>query len=149
MKARIEELKKKLEGEPEDVAAMVELATLYGEENEMRTAADLLERAIEIDPENPTAHYNLGVCYLKVLKSDLEVSEIWEDKTDDEEFFELATVAFQRAIGIDPELVEAHNNLGTLYALRGWTDEAREQWEQSLQINPDQPEIRKDLASLS
>jgi len=148
MNTQIDELEKKLDSEPENVEVLIELASLYGEENEIRKAVDLLEQALGIDPENATAHYDLGVCYLKVLKSDLEVSDIWEDKADDEEFFELAIVAFQRALEIDPEFVEAHNNLGTLYALRGWNDQAREQWERSLQINPDQPEIRQDLASL-
>ena len=148
MKDRIEELEKKLEEEPENVDVMIELASLYGEENALRKAVDLFEQVIGIDPENATAHFNMGVCYLKVLKSDLEVSEMWEDKADDEEFFELSIIAFQRAIEIDPEFVEAYNNLGTLYALRGWTDQAREQWERSLQINPNQEEIREDVASL-
>ena len=148
MNDRIEELEKRLEAEPENVEAMIELASLYGQEHEIRKAADLLEQALGIDPENAMAHYNLGLCYLKVLKSDLEVSEIWEDKADDEAFFELAIVAFQRALEIDPEFVEAYNNLGTLYALRGWNDQAKEQWELSLQINPDQPEIQQDVASL-
>ena len=148
MSTQIEELEKRLDSEPESVEVMIELASLYGDKNEIRKAVDLLEQALGIDPENATAHYDLGVCYLKVLKSDLEVSEIWEDKADDEEFFELAIVAFQRALEIDPELVEAYNNLGMLYALRGWNDQAKEQWERSLKINPDQPEIRHDLTSL-
>lgn len=148
MNAQIEELEKRLESEPENVEVMIELASLYGEENEMQKAVDLLEQALGIDPESTTAHYNLGVCYLKALKRDLEVSEVWEDKADDEELFELAIIAFQRALEINPGLVEALNNLGTLYALRGWSDRAREQWERSLQIDADQPEIRQDLASL-
>ena len=148
METRIEELEQRLETEPENIEVMVELASLYGEQNEIRKAVDLLEQAVGIDPENATAHYNMGVCYLKVLKSDLEVSEIWEDRADDEEFFELAIVSFQRAIEIDPEFFEAYNNLGTLYALRGWTDQAREQWERSLELHPDQPEIREDVANL-
>jgi tetratricopeptide (TPR) repeat protein len=148
MRTRIEELEKRLELEPENVEVMVELASLYGEEDEIRKAVDLLEQSIGIDPENATAHYNMGVCYLKVLKSDLEVSEIWEDKADDEEFFELAIVSFQRAIEIDPDFFEAYNNLGTLYALRGWMDRAKEQWQRSLEINPDQPEIREDMANV-
>lgn len=148
MSTQIEELEKRLESEPENVEVMVELASQYGEQNEIRKAVDLLEQTVGIDPENATAHYNMGVCYLKVLKSDLEVSEIWEDKADDEEFFELAIVSFQRAIELDPDLYEAYNNLGRLYALRGWTDQAKEQWERSLEINPNQPEVRQDVDSL-
>ncbi|UCE17303.1 MAG: tetratricopeptide repeat protein [Gemmatimonadota bacterium] len=148
METRIEELEKRLEAEPENVDVMVELASLYGERNEIRKAVDLLEQILGIDPENTTAHYNLGVCYFKVLKSDLEVSEIWEDKADDEEFFELAIVAFQRALELDSEFVEAYNNLGTLYALRGWNEEAKEQWKRSLELNSNQPEIRENLANL-
>ena len=149
METHIEELEKRLDSEPENVEVMVELASLYGEENEIRRAVDLLERTLGIDPENAIAHYNLGVCYLKVLKSDLEISEIWEDKSDDEEFFELAIIAFQRTLELDPDFVEAYNNLGTLYALRGWNDEAKEQWKRSLEIDPNQPEVREDVVSLS
>lgn len=148
MGSRIEELEKNLEADPENVERIIELASRYGEENQIRQAVELLEQAIDIDPENATAQYNLGVCYLKILESDLEVSEMWEDKADDEEFFELAIVAFQRAIELDAEFVEAYNNLGMLYALRGWSDQAREQWEASLRIDPDQPNIQENLASL-
>lgn len=148
MGSRIEELAKGLEADPENVELIIELASHYGEENRIPEAVDLLNQAIDIDPENATAHYDLGVCYLKVLKSDLEVSEMWEDKADDEEFFELAIVAFQRTIEIDTEFVEAYNNLGTLYALRGWSDQAREQWDISLRIDPAQEKVRENLASL-
>lgn len=148
MGSRIEELTKGLEADPENVELIIELASHYGEENRILEAVDLLNQAIDIDPENATAYYDLGVCYLKVLKSDLEVSEMWEDKADDEEFFELAIVAFQRTIEIDTEFVEAYNNLGTLYALRGWNDQAREQWEFSLRIDPAQEKVRENLASL-
>jgi Flp pilus assembly protein TadD len=148
MGSRIEELERTLEADGENVEVLIELASLYGEQNQLRRAVELLNRAIILGPENATAQYDLGVCYLEVLKGDMEISEIWEDKADDEEFFELATVAFQRAIEIDPDFVEAYNNLGTLYALRGWNDQAREQWEQSLALDPDQPRIRENLVSL-
>jgi len=148
METRVEELERSFEADPENVEIMIELASHYGEASRLREAIDLLNQAIDIDPENATAQYNLGVCYLEVLKSDLEVSEIWEDRADDEEFFELAIVAFQRTIEIDPGFVEAYNNLGTLYALRGWGDQAREQWEASLSIDPEQAKTRENLASL-
>ena len=148
MESELRELEKVLELDPENVEVMVELASLYGEEGEIRKALDLLDQALAIDPEHAAAHYNVGVCYLMVLINELDASEIWEEKTDDEECFELATIAFQRALEIEPDLYEAHNNLGTLYALRNEDDQAREHWELSLQLNPDQPDIQDDLASL-
>lgn len=148
MNPYIEDLERVLESDPENVDILIELASLYGEEDEVRKAAELLEQAIAIDPENATAHYDLGVCYLKVVIDDVGISQIWEDQADEEEFFELATVAFQRALEIDPEFYEAHNNLGTIYALRGWNDQAKEHWEQSLELNPDQPDVREDLGGL-
>ena len=148
MNPYIEELEKVLESDPENVDILIELASLYGEEDELRKASELLEQAIAIDPESAAAHYDLGVCYLKVVIEDVSFSQMWEDRADEEEFFELATVAFQRALEIDPDLYEAHNNLGTLYALRGWNDQAKEHWEESLQINPDQPDVREELGSL-
>jgi superkiller protein 3 len=148
MRIEISELEKVLESDPENVEAMVELASLYGEEGEIRKAVDLLDQALALDPENAAAHYNMGVCYLMVIINDIDASEIWEGRADDEECYELATVAFQRALEINPELYEAHNNLGTLYALRSENDQARQHWELSLKINPDQPDVQDDLASL-
>ncbi|MFQ6091435.1 MAG: hypothetical protein ACE5OR_01945 [bacterium] len=52
MRARIEELEKRLEAEPENVEVMIELASLYGEENQLRKGTEILELVIGIDPEN-------------------------------------------------------------------------------------------------
>lgn len=128
--------------------------TLIGEgerlaqEGKLDEAEEVFKKAVEHDPDNPLTNYNLSVLYLMRLKQDLEKDELWEDYCDDESYLEEAITHCQTALELDEKFVSAHNNLGTLYALRGWKEKAIIQLEESLSIQPDQPDIRDDLIVL-
>ena len=146
--SELETLKEKYEKNPEDAETCLELGIAYGEQGNFTQAVPLLRKAVELDPENPNTHYNLAVAYGIILIDDLEIDEIWEDHTDEEELFELAINGYLRVIELDPEFIEAYNNLGTLYAIRGWHKEAKEIWEKSLELDPNQDDIKMELEDL-
>ena len=79
------------------------------------------------------------------LNADREHLEVWGDLAEDEECFEEAVGEAEAALAADPGYVPARNNLGRLFALRGWWQGAVEQWEASLSNYPDQPQIREEL----
>lgn len=108
-------------------------------------AVEILENAAEKFPESVLAHYNLGVVYYMRLKEDLDHVEVWEDYSDEEGYYEEAVSEFQQTIDLDPDFVPALNNLGRLYALREMWEEAIEQWEHSLEVQPNQPEIEDSI----
>ena len=106
----------------------------------------LLRALAEQYPDSPLPHYNLSVIYLMRLQEDYEHLEVWEDLSDDEKVFEQAVSEAETALQIKPDFIPALNNLGTLFALRGWWQDAINQWEKSLSEEPDQPLVREDLA---
>ena len=108
-------------------------------------AVDVMREANLRYPESPTGRYNLGVALFLRVKQDNEHLELWENLADDDQLAEEAISALEGAIEVDPDFVQAYNNLARLYALRGRKQEAIETWEKSLKYNPDQPEIRSDM----
>jgi Flp pilus assembly protein TadD len=55
---------------------------------------------------------------------------------------------FRRAVAIDPNDAQAHNNLGSLLARRGQFDAAAIQFERALQIKPDYAEAHNNIGSI-
>lgn len=146
--ASIEDLEELHKENPKDAEVCIDLGIAYGEDDQIKKAISFLKKAVNLDNNNPEAHYNLAVAYSRVLLSDLEIEKLWEDHTDEEELFELAINEYLQCLELDEEFTQAHNNLGTLYAMRDWDDKAIEEWEKSLRIDPDQPDIKEELEDL-
>jgi len=88
------------------------------EQGEMLRAESLLKKAIEIEPENPNFHFELG--NLLIEKNDLMG----------------ARLEFEQAVMIDPEHLASHYNLGLVYGEFGLTAEAREEFRKVLELDP-------------
>lgn len=116
-----------------------------GQDGRLEEAVDVMREGARRFPESARAHQALGLALLLALKADIAVKELWEFMADEEELAEEAHEAFQAAIGRDPELWDAYANLGTLLVMRGRTAKAVEVWEKSLELNPDQPDVKGDL----
>lgn len=63
MIARVRELRQRVEQDPQDLRALVELANLYHDASMFPEAIDFYRRAIEIEPDNPNLLTDLGVCH--------------------------------------------------------------------------------------
>ncbi|MFP4055565.1 MAG: tetratricopeptide repeat protein [Candidatus Brocadiia bacterium] len=114
----------------------------YGE------AIRLLKQAIELDDDQPDAHYNLAVIYGRLAMSDLGAEDYFEDHVDEEILLQSAIEEYQRVIELDPLHLAAHNNLATIFALHGERELAIHELEISLDIEPDQPEVVEQLQEL-
>ena len=64
-------------------------------------AKSLLQRAVDVNPNNSDAHFNLGKLYTQSKD------------------YALAVVSYQNATRLDPELTDAFFNLGYIYATTG------------------------------
>jgi Tfp pilus assembly protein PilF len=149
---------------PRSVMHLNWLAVIHESRGEMDRAEELLQHALETDPDNGPAMANLGAFYLR------------HSRVED------AVTLLQRALRISPENEEARVNLGTGLAMLGRMEEARAEFERavedgcrdvgvynalarihgergeltqaadwlrrSLEIDPDQEQIRKLLASI-
>ncbi len=146
--SKFEELEKKLKETPDNVDLLIDLGIEYGISKHFKKAKDAFTRAIELDDQNADAHYNLGVLYSKIFIADVTKEELWEDLTDDEFAFELATQELTYAINLAPDFIQAYNDLGILYKFRNIKDEAIKLFKKSLEIDPNQEDIKEELEDL-
>lgn len=86
--------------------------------NDPTAAAELLQAAIEADPGQAEAHYNLGNCLRAMGQADEAIA------------------AFQKAVKLEPGLAEAHNNLGITLAETGRLDEAVTAYARAVELRP-------------
>src|SRR5690606_40882671 len=88
-------------------------------EGRLDEAVEIMREGVRRYPESPTGRYNLGVALFLRVKKDREHLLLWENLADDEQLAEEAIGALESAIVADPNFVQAYNNLGRLYALKG------------------------------
>ena len=88
------------------------------------------KKAVELDPEDAEAHYNLGNS-LAALKKPTE-----------------AEGAFKQAIALKKNDAHAHNNLGVTLQALGRLEEAESSCRQAIAFNPDYAEAHNNLCNL-
>jgi len=119
-----------LENDGNDPKLMVSLAVSYLRSKRYSAGRELLESAIQIDPDYGMAYQYLG--FIQIM-----------DKQKD-----LAMESYLKAVGLDPDDWMARKGLGVVYMLKGVADDdpmfkamAIEQWNESLRIEPNQPKL--------
>ncbi len=109
----IKYVKKGREKYPDDIDLLFGEANYYLLTGKTGEARDVLNLAIERDPDNPSLHFAFGANYEKMAEDELLSDE------EREMAFEEAVKAYERAIEIDEEYVDAYYNLGALYFNKG------------------------------
>ncbi|MEN8262956.1 MAG: tetratricopeptide repeat protein [Nitrospirota bacterium] len=92
-----------------------------------RKAAELFQKAVEINPDSAEAHYNLGVAYGNLG------------------MFQKAVKAYKRAVDLDPGHEKAYCNLGIVYEEAGNYKEAIEVYEKAIRMNPGSADLYLNL----
>jgi len=121
---------------PDDTATEVNLATAYLELGRLPDAERVLNAVAAIDPSNAAAQNGLGV--LSIQKNNGDAARGY----------------FEKAVQLDPDMVEPYLNLGLLYKMAGDRDRARASFQQFLAKAPPAqyrsviPKVREELAGL-
>jgi protein O-GlcNAc transferase len=119
--------------------------------------------ALEIKPDYPEAHYNLGVALrergqldeaiaayrhaLELKPGYLEAHYNLGVALGDRGQFDEAIAAYRRALRLKPNYPEAHNNLGIALRDRGQLDVAVAACRRALELKPDYPDAYNNLGA--
>ncbi len=98
------------------------LGIIAAQKQDYPLSADLIARAIELNPTNPIYHSNLGLAFHNLMQ------------------FEAAVGSYDRAIAIKPDYAEAHYNRGGACQALGWLDSAAADYETAISMRPDYAE---------
>jgi len=104
-------------------ASYTALGIAAAESGHYQKAVDYYGRALEINPDYASAHYNLGNAYLALKK------------------YDRAEAAFSRAVELDRHLVQAYLNWGNLYLETGRFDQAARVFQRGVSQNPGAAEL--------
>ena len=160
----ISSYKRSLEIDSSNPAVIASLAVAYLNTNRNEPAKVLLETVLQIQPDSKTAYQYLGYCYLQLYSQAVELHKkasqtntqepelIASLKEKADKILDDATESYSRAIEIDDKDWEALRGLGVAYMLRARRDKdnalkekALEQWQRSLEVNPQQPDRERLL----
>ncbi len=128
--------KEALERDSHQPQVLVNLAHTYMNQDRLKMARQALEQSIQMDSNLAAAHEALGFCLFRSRE------------------FNAAARAYQQALTCDPRLPRAHAGLGSIHMIHYLEDRTRnehcdralEHWHRSLELNPDQPRIRRLIA---
>src|ERR1051325_5435712 len=107
-------------------------------QEDCNAAIEHFQRAIELDPNFALAHDGLGAAY---------VNRVFKGFGGAEDY-ERAEVAFEKALAIDPRLIEARMLMVFVYLWRGQKQKAREEVARARREAPDEPVVHFVKATL-
>ncbi len=123
-----------LELDPERAGAIHHnLGSLAYQEGELQTAEEEFKIALELEPNDPDSHYQLGATYLMLA---LPTS----DAPPDAERIAQAQAKFEECLELAPDKAEALVGLGHSYLLQNNMVKALEMLEQAVEKSPQMPE---------
>jgi len=150
------------------ISVQVQLQRAFSdmEQDRYQLAAHRLERLVELDPENATIFYNLGVvytflkredealaCFSQCLNINPDYVQAWYNmgqiamivKRD----FSRALHCFEQAATIRPDYVSAHHQKGVACELLGDKERALKCWARTLELDPANRQAQENIDRMS
>jgi Flp pilus assembly protein TadD len=134
------------------------------EQDNIREARAILEQVIQLNPDNWAAHEYLSEISLdtkdwpQALRHMNKLIELDPDSPDANYLmanywymnrdYPAAQKYAEKARTVRPNYADLRNLLGTIYVKLNVLDQAREEFEQAVKLEPDRPEFRANLKSL-
>jgi tetratricopeptide (TPR) repeat protein len=119
-----------IEADSDHVAAHLQLALLYAQQERHDQATETLQRAASLAPDDPRVQYNLGNMHARQAVERGEIVNYG--------YADAAIRAYRRAIELDPQFLKAHYNLACV-AEKMSVQEGITSWEQYLNAARDVP----------
>jgi protein O-GlcNAc transferase len=119
-----------IDREPRNFQALHFFGRLRAQQQEFQEAADLIGRSLQVNPNAPAAHFNLGL----VLTSLQRHGDAIE--------------SYRHALRIKPDFAEAHSALGNALCALGLGDAAADCYRRFLELKPGSAEGHKVLGNV-
>ena len=119
-----------LQQRPAYTIALLNLGNLYRRQGNVAEAEKLLNRAHDIDPDDPEVNYNLGMLYARQGQT------------------ETALPYLEKAVSLRPDYPDALNNLGVLLVQEQRYPEAQQRFQDCIQVAPNFDQAYLNLARL-
>ena len=123
-------VEKKAVPQPEAARALLDSALEHSARGESTEAILLLQRAVQLDPQAPVIHYDLGNNLARQGRLDQ------------------AAASYQQAISLKPEYAAAHYNLASVRSAAGQHEEAEELMARAIEADSGYQPAHKALAQL-
>jgi CHAT domain-containing protein/cytochrome c-type biogenesis protein CcmH/NrfG len=120
---------------PNDAAARHALGQYYVTQSDFEKAIRELTAALELDPRNAKIHSDLGAALLEqgiIQGSGSEQGQKFKS-------FGTSLQHLNKAIELDPNLLDAYFNRALLHQHMGQTEQAKKAWQEYLQKDPSSP----------
>ena len=95
------------------------LSIVFEKTGKISESLTAIKRIVNISPQDPLAHYNLGNTYSKLAD------------------FSKAEESYKKSISLKPNFPEAYYNLGTIFENNSKLEEAEKYYKQAISLKPD------------
>lgn len=99
--------------------------------NETGSKIEELKKLVASEPQNGFAHFCLGTAYLNLGDEKYAAG----NKKEADEYYKMALPSLQKALELNPQLLDASYNIGYIYFRQGNLSAAEEQWNKTLSLN--------------
>ncbi len=89
----------------------------YLENDQLVDAIAAFEEVIKLDGSDVSAHFNLGLACMRMVRKDIDKDELYEEKTDEESWILRAISEFNRVLELEPDNKKAEGNIEALNKL--------------------------------
>lgn len=122
-----DEVKKKVDQNPEDADALYHLADLYDRNEQYAEAIETYKRVVALKPGMGYAYFKMGTAYERVNKPAEAVE------------------AFKKAVSLMPKNAVAYNNLGVAYGKLGKLNDEITALQKAVKLRPNYSSARYNL----
>jgi tetratricopeptide (TPR) repeat protein len=134
---------------PQDLGTLQLLGQINLERKRGRDARDYFRRVLEIDPENVSAHWGMGIAYqdeAKIEQTIAEFEQALEIKPDLSDLRSQLLRLYTETYGAaQAQLRLSRAGLGRLYAKGGMTDKAISEFREVLKQDPQRADVQISL----
>ncbi|MGA2100691.1 MAG: tetratricopeptide repeat protein [Candidatus Sulfotelmatobacter sp.] len=119
----------KIDAPATDFYRLFDIAVQLADKRQFDAAVPAWKKALELNPEDPRGHNNLGTALFESGKTDEAIAE------------------YRKSIELNSNSSQTHNNLGSALAEAGEIDEALPEFQKAVQLNPDNAAAHVNLGN--